>query len=203
MFINVQPKQFTIMKKKMSFIFVFLVTLCCAVAIGGAKSAGNKVAIIKSGNGFKVIYAGKEESKVKVTIYDQEEHVVFAESIISNGGFIRPYNFSELPKGDYKVCVTDHLGEYSENVCNQTKHWLAHLGKLGHGINKCIVVIPHQEEVSEIEIQIYDQNQQLVYSEDQSIVSDFAKIYDLQNFEKATIQVVNKSSGEQKALQIE
>src|SRR5882724_6573826 len=107
-------KQISIMKK-MCFIFLALATAGCAAAFGNSIT---KVAVVRNGGVVKVIYKNPVASVVKVTILDAETNPLFTEKIISHGEFIRPYNLSQLPKGDYTICVDDQNGTHEEKICN-------------------------------------------------------------------------------------
>jgi hypothetical protein len=182
--------------KKMIMILLALVTVSCVVSFGGTKGPESRMAVVKTGEVIKLIYESSVSSQVKVTISDADGHEVFAEKVESAEGFIRPYNFSLLPKGDYKISLTDRNGEYSENICTRDKEWIANVAKLGGREEKYIVSIPYQGP-GEVAIQVYDQHEQLVYSETMAMQGDFAKIYNLKNLDEgATVHVVNQSSGE-------
>jgi len=204
--------------KKMNVILFAVAAMVCAVAFGGPNyGSESKVAVLKNGDVFKVIYQGPAESIVNVTILDADEQPVFKEKIISHGNFIRPYNLSQLPKGDYKICVDDQAGKRFEKLCSTdieangttneeqvtdldekewTTHkdeWNAHIAKLKGAENKFMISIPHQGN-DNIAINIYDQNQQLVFSEHQKIEKDFAKVYVLKGLNGASFRVINQTS---------
>jgi len=182
--------------KKMISILLALVTVGCVVSFGGTKGPESRLAVIKTGEIIKVIYDGPSSSMVKVTILDADGNEVFAEKVPSDEGFIRPYNFSQMPKADYTICVTDKAGELSETVSTRDKEWVANVAKLKGPEEKYLVAIPYQGG-GEVDIRVYDGNDQLVYSETQAMQSDFAKIYNLKNLDgHASVQVVNQSSGE-------
>ena len=182
--------------KKMISILLALVTVGCVVSFGGTKGPESRMAVIKTGEIIKVIYEGPSSSAVKVTIQDADGNEVFTERVASDEGFIRPYNFSLLPKADYTISVTDKAGEYSETVSTRDKEWIANVAKLNTTEQKYLVAIPYQGG-GEVAIQVYDENEQLVYSETQEMQSDFAKIYNLKNLDShATVHVINQSSGE-------
>jgi hypothetical protein len=182
--------------KKMIMILLALVTWGCVVSFGGTKGPESHMAVVKTGEIIKVIYESPVSSQVKVTISDADGNEVFAEKVESAEGFIRPYNFSLLPKGDYTISLADKNGEYSENICTRDKEWVANVIKLGAREEKYMVSIPYQGP-GEVAIQVYDQHEQLVYSETVVMQTDFAKIYNLKNLDEgATVHVVNQSSGE-------
>jgi len=204
-------KQFSIMKKT-CLIFIALAAVSCAVALGNTLE--NKVAVIRTGEVFKVIFKSPEESIVQVTILDTDRTPLFTEKIISRGEFIRPYNLSQLPKGDYKICIDDQNGEHIEKICSTESAvasssldvgdnvLMAHVLKIKGADNKYLVAIPRQGE-TEAEIHIYDQYDQLIYSEKLKLNSDFAKVYALQNLERATFGFIGQFSGKEKLFRIE
>ncbi|HLZ16098.1 MAG TPA: hypothetical protein VKQ08_03625 [Cyclobacteriaceae bacterium] len=199
--------------KKMSVFLLALATVGCAVALGGPEFSESSVAILKNGAVIKVIYQGPVESVVKVTILNADNQKVFEEKINSNGKFVRPYNLSELPEGDYKFCVDDKNGKHMETICSTDRgvdqvtdakdtQWLVHVAKLNGTENKYMVSIPYQGD-AEVAVSIYDKNQQLIFSEQQRIVSPFAKVYSLKNLDEASILVVNPSLKKEKRFFIE
>ena len=60
---------------------------------------------------------------MKVTIFDKDNETVFSEEVKTRSGFVRPYNLSDLPEGDYYVCPLcgyTHEGKMTDRcpVCN-------------------------------------------------------------------------------------
>jgi hypothetical protein len=202
------------MKKMNVFVFV-LAMVGCAAALGNSKFSESKIAVLKNGNVFKVIYQGPMESTVKVTIVSPDDQEIFTEKIISDGAFIRPYNFSKLPEGDYKICIDDQNGRQEKTLCHtessEPEHnhgstvadqeLISHVVKIRNAKNKYLVSVLHRNEDA-VKIQIYDQHQQLIHSEMQKLNNDFAKVYVLQNLEGATIGI-SKPSGKEKLFPID
>src|SRR2546422_234873 len=122
------------MQKMMSVIVVL--ALVCGVSSSALSES--RVAVIRNGEVFKVIYKSNDLVDVKVTISNALGEKVFSEELISVHGFIRPYNFAELPKGDYMICVSDVDGKKTEKICfderaTKTKtEWSAHITKVGN-----------------------------------------------------------------------
>jgi hypothetical protein len=188
--------------KKMSVIFFALTTVGCAVAFGSPKFSESKIAVVKSGEVVKVIYECPMEMLVKVTILSPESEVIFSEKILSHGNFLRPYNFSQLPQGDYRICVDDDNGRHVESICNTesnevnlvSTNLIAYVTKLKNADNKYLVAVPQQGE-TEVENHVYDKNQDLVYSEMKKVNKGYAEVYVLKNLEGGTIGVAQRSSG--------
>lgn len=67
------------------------------------------VEVTQEKNTFYVKYFNKteEERDIIVSIFSEQNQVVFSESIKSMGSFRKPYNFSGLPDGIYIIKITD------------------------------------------------------------------------------------------------
>jgi len=191
--------------KKMSVIIFVIAAISCSVAFGHPIFLPSDVAVIKSGKVFKVIYKGRSNVPVKLIISDSEGSELFKEKIICAGGFIRPYNFSQLPEGSYRLRVVDNKGEYFEEIYYEAEGndsreadqpLIARIAKLKCDGNKYIVVVPNQAQKKEFAVNIYDQNEMLVFSERHSVKQDFAKVYNLKNLNGATIKLLTESGKE-------
>src|SRR5690349_15060699 len=99
--------------KKMIVVISMLTVFGCTVSRGYAAPA-ERMAVVRVGEIFKVIYEGENLATVKVVISDSDGSMVFSEELISTHGFVRPYNFSKLPKGDYEICIVDQNAKHSK-----------------------------------------------------------------------------------------
>lgn len=87
------------------------------VSLSVAGTTNPDIVIMNTNSIVKVIYQDDEPCAVRVTIHDEDENLVFKETLRQNYGFIRPYELAELPKGQYKVTVENLLGnEIKERV---------------------------------------------------------------------------------------
>ncbi|GHN02213.1 hypothetical protein WSM22_37020 [Cytophagales bacterium WSM2-2] len=176
--------------------------------VGRVSSFGNddksaRVNVVQNGEVFKVIYNGQDLVNVKVEISDSEGEKVFTEDIISIHGFIRPYNFSQLPKGDYTFCLTDDAGKsiekvrYQEQMNESHSTWTPHVARLNSEERKVLVALPQAPK--SFSVHIYDHNDELVYFETHTINKDFARVYHLKGFDKgAVFHIRNNSTGDTK-----
>ena len=192
------------MKKMMSVIVVL--ALVCGVSSSALSES--RVAVIRSGEVFKVIYKNNDLANVKVTISDARGEKVFSEELISVHGFIRPYNFEDLPLGDYMVCITDVEGEKTEKICFDErslnkKTWSARVNKVGNDDKRVMVVVPRQN-ANDFSVNIYDSDDQLVYSEDQKLDKEYGRVFNLNRLENgATVHLTNNATGETKSYKAE
>ena len=182
--------------QKMMLVLLILAAVC-EISMAEGES---QMAVVRHGDVFKVIYKSANLSCVKVSIADKNGAEVFKEELICNQGFIRPYNFSELPKGDYIIQLTDGTDQKNEKIHFDDQPWLAHLMRLSSDEMKIMVAIPHQG-VNDFTVQILDRNDRVIYKEDQKIDSEYAKVFNLRKLDRgATVNLVNHITGETKSL---
>jgi hypothetical protein len=81
-----------------------------------ATAASFTVQETSKSNVFNVHYQFGQKGKVEVSILNNKNETVFKEEIKSTGSFIRPYNFSNLPYGDYIIVIKDEVMQYNEKV---------------------------------------------------------------------------------------
>lgn len=193
------------MKKMMSIIMV----LAIVCGVSSSALSESRVAVVRNGEIFKVIYKSNDLADVKVTISNALGEKVFSEELISIHGFIRPYNFAELPKGDYTICVTDVDGKKTEKICfdehgaTGTKKWTGHISKVGNDHRKVMVAVP-QQKANNFSVHVYDKDDQLVYTEDQQLDGEYARVFNLKELEPgATVHLIDHSTGEIKSVTTE
>jgi hypothetical protein len=170
------------MKKTLSVLAVLMVVSSVVFARrletpGAAPSA----AIVKSGSTFKVYYKGSEQADVKVSIWDATDHLVFSETLRKVDGFVRPYNFSSLPEGEYTIKISDKFGRQIEKITykKEKSEPLAHLLKVGGSEAKYLLTVSNKEE-NGVTVRIYDSANNVIYNKKETVTSDFAKIYNLE-----------------------
>lgn len=169
------------MKKILS---IFLVLLVAGSTVYARRTevptTSNGVEIIKTGSLVKVLYKASSASDVKVSIYNDAEKLVFQEVIKKVDGFIRPYNFSELPYGEYTIEVADANQRTVERVDYQkesVKH-LAKVVRVKDSENKYLLMVPNKTS-NKLTIRIYDAEGDLLHIEEKNTSTDFAGLYNL------------------------
>jgi hypothetical protein len=86
--------------KTKSIVFALVMGFVSVAAVA-ADPVSPKMVVLnqKDGGIFKVIYAGIQTGKISLTIYDEANTLVFAETVSGVDGFIRPVNFSGMNEG--------------------------------------------------------------------------------------------------------
>lgn len=185
--------------KKISLILLSVLVSSLAFATGSdkPKPSGSTVTVINSVGSslFKLRYAAeKVQTHVKVTLIDENGKSIYAETINKTHGFIRPYNFKELPYGHYTMQVEDETGKVIENIdfnstgTNKVIEKNVHVSKVTGETNKYVLMISSLEK-DNVTINIYDSESKLVYTEKAEVDGGFAKVYNLKQLKDFSIEV--------------
>ena len=171
----------------MILFLLALIMTCSTVSFARTDPKKSKVAVLKQNELVRLCYEGPPNSVVEVSIKDNVGKEIFKEKI-KEQSFIRPYNFSELPWGNYEVCVRDETGVQTEKVRYYDRSHIGHVMRMKGDKNKYLVTIPKHGN-NEVTICVYDSESNLVYSEIAGGNRDYAKIYHLKNLNGASIEL--------------
>lgn len=166
--------------------FSVLVVLMVVSSVVFARRSNNpddspNSAVVKIGTTFKLYYKGSQQDDVKVSILDNSRRIVFSEIIRNVEGFVRPYNFSSLPEGDYTIQISDKEGRQIERISNKKEKGeaLAHLLKVNGSEAKYLLTVSNKN-TNDVIVKIYDSTNNIVYNKREAASSDFAKVYNLE-----------------------
>jgi hypothetical protein len=180
------------------------VLLCTVVFAGGTdntSSASGVVVIKKDADTYKLIYKAVKAGGVRVSILDSRNEVVFQESIKTEDGFIRPYNFGSLADGEYTIEIVDGSGKQVEKIHNYSEKSKKHFYmKKMKGQDKVVLTVAGKgKEI--LFIRVYDGSDNLIYNEDKEITGDFAQVYNLESLKGNITFEVTGEDGKTKILQ--
>lgn len=169
-------------------------------AMAGKGPAAAGVAVVNDGTTLKLYYKGTAEANVKVAILDANGKKVFSEVLKNVDGFIRPYNLSAIPAGEYTIEVADENSTHTEKVLIGRKPAaeLANLVRVGGEEGKYLLTVPTKEP-KDISVRILADDQ-VVYDEVQAISSDFARIYNLKKVKGAVTFEIKDQKGNMKVV---
>jgi hypothetical protein len=160
------------------------------------------MAVLKNGATVKLFYKGTEQTNVKVLILNDLNKIVFSEKIKNTDGFVRPYNFSSLPDGNYSIQLIDNAGSQikevsytRERVAESKSEKVMHVTQLDGSSNKFVLSVPNVGD-DEITVTIYNEENAILYTAKENIVGNFAKIYNLKNYQGKVTFVVTDSKGQ-------
>jgi hypothetical protein len=169
-----------------SSITVLLILLALNVA-----TASSFNVIPAADNVYNVYYKSTETTDVKVTIYDSRNTVVFRE-VIRSSGFKRPYNFRELPSGEYTIVVSGNDGEQvqkiNHNTAKQNTKRIVRVAPMTEGEGKYLVTVANTT-TQDVWIRIYHNRKGLIHEEKVTVSGGYAQIYNLKQVQgKSTIR---------------
>jgi len=134
-------------KKNMKKIYSLLagVLMCTLVCAHGTKNTATSSVVVTHSIGstlFKLHYKSEKSGTVEISILNEKSKIIFSETIRKIDGFIRPYNFKDLPEGQYTLMVIDESGKSIEKVSykNEKIEKLFHVVELNE-VDKYMVTI--------------------------------------------------------------
>jgi hypothetical protein len=186
-------KIITIMRKFLALLLFVGIVSARVNAHATTPASPTNMALVKSGNVFKLFYRGEQSRKVHVTIYNEKGKVVFREILRHTQNFMRPYNFSSLREGVYTIELTDTQGTRVEKVNHSFAiEKLAHLTRINTGENKYLLTVPNRGG-NVLKVKIFNERNGLLYEKTEVIEGDFGKVYDLREIEGVPVfQVVDQ-----------
>ena len=160
-----------------------ILTAALIVAMGtasfasGNDSNGSRVVLVKSQTKdmYNLIYADDTPGKVLVKIYDAKGHLLRTDKIQNQKGFKQPYDMKNLAAGNYKIVISDSKGETSLLATLRSSEEMV-VNKLGYNKYQLIYIDGTSGAAS---VGIYNETEELVFSEDVHFRNGFSKVYDL------------------------
>jgi len=132
-----------------------------------------------SSHTYKLVYVSDLAGQVKVDIIDKNGSTILTDRILNKNGFIRPYNFSNLPEGAYTLKVIDGQNEIKESFTYETavtKSPISVRTDLESDNKVKLTVIGVQKE--KVIVKIIDRFNRVVAEDDIDAVKSFCKVYD-------------------------
>jgi len=194
------------MKKILSIsaVVLFSTVMFAGGTIESPKSLSGIAVMQNSEDGmFKVYYKAAETANVKISILNDQDKVVFTETIRKVDGFIRPYSFEQLSTGDYTIRIEDGTQIQAEKVhygATGKLEKLVQVRKLTAEDGKYMLSASGQGK-EEITVNIYDSADKLLFTESPLIENAFARIYNLSKVKGSIYFEVIHANGTTQRLQ--
>ena len=183
----------TNMNKTLSFFAALLLMTGTAFATAPDEPASG-ISVLRKGELIKLLYKGSKPTDVKVNILNQENEVIFTDKIKGTDGFIRPYNFSNLPHGSYSFELVDNMGNREIKHVDyklESRKKVMHVVRVGGTTDKFVLSVPNFGQ-SQLSINIYDDKGRVIHTEKQQINGDFARLYNIKDhLGKVTFEVID------------
>lgn len=146
------------------------------------------VTLVQSGDQVKLIYPGSKPVRLNVTIMDSQGNKLLAEKLAQPSGFLRPYDFSDLPDGKYTVQVNAANKVLKSKVMrlSEPAPILAHVTRLNGEGDRFVLAVPRQG-LNSIAVKIY-QGDMLLYQKEVDASNGFATVYDVKGLSPMQMQ---------------
>ena len=166
------------MKSKFNSLFIAFVMMSFASV--AASPALLSVTASTAASVFNINYKMVEKGTVNISIYDKSNELVFTEVLIDVKSFVRPYNFSELPEGEYTIVVADKNGKQAEKVNYTLSNIFSAISvsEVANEENKYILNVTNNG-TENVEVRIYDNLQTLLHVQTVNVTGSFGLIYNL------------------------
>ncbi|HEY0741206.1 MAG TPA: hypothetical protein VGD40_07080 [Chryseosolibacter sp.] len=150
-----------------------------------------KIISASTGNVFTLYYQTPSAGAVKVSILNSNNEVVFAELINEGKSFTRPYNFSQLAKGEYKIVVEDRTGKQEQTVkygIESVKSYIkiSEVNKEESRFALNIGTVAGEK----VTVRIYDNGKGLVHEQEIEVDGNYGLIYNLSKVRSSQKSIV-------------
>ncbi len=125
---------------------------------------------------YNLVYRGT--GAVKVTITNAAGEVVLMDQINTDGGFVRPYNFTSQPAGTYTLTVLDRNGKATLPLVHGAGQ-LRPIAAVKPVQDKKFELTLVGSSADQVSVNIYDAAQNLVYTDHIDKQGSFSRVYDL------------------------
>lgn len=182
------------MKNLTMTVAVLLTVLSTAFASGNEITKNRATVVAGNNETYKVLYTNDESVIVKIRIRDENGKLLKMDRIKSKGGFMQPYNFSELENGTYFIELSDPQGIVSEKV-ELTDNSNSMLSVTSLENHKYQLLVEQNEQLP-LTLTIYNAEDEVIHKEHHSNMTGFRRVYDLSNFnsDNFVFQLTDKTS---------
>jgi hypothetical protein len=117
--------------------------------------------------------------------------VVFTESINESAAFTRPYNFSQLEKGEYKIIVEDRSGRQEQIVKYgiSESNTFVKISEMNKQESRYVLSIGNSAP-EKVTVRIYDNAKGLVHEQQIEVDGNYGLIYNLSKVRSSQKSIV-------------
>jgi hypothetical protein len=172
------------MKSKSIYLFIAFV----AVSFASFADNTTSLSIVPTANAnvYSISYKTREVGKVKISIYNKSNQLLFTETLTEVASFNRPYNFSELSEGEYTIVLEDKNGKQVEKVnyfMNKVKSLIS-ITEVVNSENKYMLNVTNNG-TDAVSVRIYDSAENLLHTQEVEVTGHFSLIYNLSKVKPA------------------
>jgi hypothetical protein len=126
---------------------------------------------------YKLIYPVRNAGIVYVKIYDQQGQQVFSDRIRNKNGFMKPYDFSNMPDGNYKFMIKSDGGKIITDVVHKLHEDDLNIALGDTGEKDAYRLVVTGVKKDPVYVNIYDYKDQLVFEDIVKVGKNFSRVY--------------------------
>jgi len=188
------------MTMKTTILAALLTVIGAATLAKTIDSTGNaQVRIIANlhNESYKLIYSSETDGPVKFMLMDSEGQILYSEKHSNMKGFIQEFNFEGMPSGDYTFEVTSPSQTFIEAMTYLSRQdELAGKLKINEAEPNRLAVTASDLGTTDLKLYIFDDNQDLVFTEKLDNVDLVNKIYDVNQINSEWVNIVIQHDSE-------
>lgn len=159
-----------------------LVVAFIMTAVAAFADAPVSLSVVPASNAYvyTVYYKTAESGKVKISIVNANDKLVFSEVLNNVASFSRPYNFSQLEEGQYTIILEDKNGRQVEKV-NYTMNKINSIVKvtrLQNDADKFVLSVVNNGSEN-VMVRIYSADNTILHEQRVNVTGNFALMYNL------------------------
>jgi hypothetical protein len=182
------------MKKRVLLMVICMISSFSMFALGNpdAPLAASGISLVTKGSTVSLFYKAKETGKVRITILDKYSNEIYSEVLRKTKSFSRPYNLSQLPKGEYIIKVQDGDNTKEESIIvgyEPAEQIGFNVVRVANTKNKFLVTVG-QYHHKNVRIRVYDADSNVLLDQNEKIGEDFAEVLNVERVSgKVSIQI--------------
>ena len=177
------------MKRLLNSIVALLIVFSATTTVKASSTLDSKDAKLKVSplgnlNQFELTYLTNVEEKVVISILDNDNQLLYKESMGRVRSFVKPFDLGYLPSGSYKFVVTNQGGKTMESEVHvgiKDKVGGEYLSLIPRKDDKSCVVVSPLGLDRDLYLTIYNETGDEIYSD---WLSQYEKVSKLYNFSK-------------------
>lgn len=133
---------------------------------------------------FKLVYLEKSDGIVKVALKNEKGELVHNQTIKNSDGFAQPYNLENLNDGEYSFEITNPDGTtVKENIIVEkpSANFAADVLDVNDNKKFRLAIVYKDQAALPTSVKIYNEKDDLIYSETAENLRSFRKVYDLKD----------------------
>jgi hypothetical protein len=153
--------------------------LFCNIAIAKNDNPLNFSVVPSANNIYNVYYKCQDGEKVKISIVNSNNMVVFSERI-RVGSFKRPYNFTNLAYGEYSIIIEDNIGKQVQKINHNSKKIKSSISVTevtGEANKYALKIVNNGTQL--VTVRIYDNVTGLIHTQNVKVTGYYGLIYNL------------------------